>query len=197
MAAYAAEPPEVAALASTPCMVVAPSNALSACHIAVEGTVAELSLYSDGTTVEPPEEAASSAEPLEVSVVPTYELSSCSVPAKEAVCELSACPVTAMEVICELHVCPITAMEAVCELPVCPVTATETAYKLLSCSEPAMEANYELLSCPDPAKEAASELSALSVTSEDAVCEFPDCFAAATRAVQELCNLKLTFCVPC
>ncbi len=59
VAAHAAEPPEAAVLASAPCVVVVPSNALSACHVTVEGTVAELSLYPDGTTVEPPEVAAS------------------------------------------------------------------------------------------------------------------------------------------
>jgi len=36
------EPPEAAALASTPCVVVALSNALSACHVAVGETVTEL-----------------------------------------------------------------------------------------------------------------------------------------------------------
>ncbi len=51
VAADAAEPPEMAALASNPCVVVAPTNALSACHVVVEGTIAELSLYPDGTTV--------------------------------------------------------------------------------------------------------------------------------------------------
>ncbi len=79
------KPPEAAVLASAHCVVVAPSNTLSACHVTVKGTIAELSLYPDGTTVEPPDVAASTAEPLEVSVVPTYELSSCSVPAKEAI----------------------------------------------------------------------------------------------------------------
>ncbi len=89
VAAHAAEPPEAAVLASAPCVVVVPSNALSACHVTVEGTVAELSLYPDGTTVEPPEVAASAADPLEVSVVLTYELSSCPVTAMEAICESS------------------------------------------------------------------------------------------------------------
>ncbi len=41
--AQAAEPPEAAVLASVPCVVVAPSNALTACHVAVGGTVADLS----------------------------------------------------------------------------------------------------------------------------------------------------------
>ncbi len=57
VAADAAEPPEAAVLSSVPCMVVAPSCALSACHVTVEGTVAELSLYPDSTTVEPPKVA--------------------------------------------------------------------------------------------------------------------------------------------
>ncbi len=64
VAAHAAEPPEAAVLASVPCVVVVPSNTLSACHVTVEGTVAELSLYPDGTTVESPEVASSAAEPL-------------------------------------------------------------------------------------------------------------------------------------
>ncbi len=45
--------------------MVAPSNAPSACHVAVEGTVAELSAFvetPDGTAVEPLEVAASAAE---------------------------------------------------------------------------------------------------------------------------------------
>ncbi len=214
VAAHAAEPPEAAVLPSAPCVMVVPSNALSVCHVTVEGTIAELSLYPDGTIVEPPEVAASAAEPLEVSVVPTYELRSCPVLAKEAICELSSCPVTVKEAICEPSVCPFTAMEAVydpsfcpvtvkeavCEPSVCLVTAMETVYdpsfcpvkameaacKLLSCSEPAIKANCELLPCPDPAEEAASELSALSVTPKDAVCELPDSLAGTTRAVQEL-----------
>ncbi len=92
VAADAAEPPEAAVLSSVPCMVVAPSNALSACHVTVGGTVAELSLYPDSTTVEPPKVAASAAEPSEVSVVLNYELSPCPITAKEAVYELSPCP---------------------------------------------------------------------------------------------------------
>ncbi len=67
VAAHAAEPPEAAVFASAPCMVVAPSNVLSACHVTVKETV---------TTVEPPEVAVSAAEPSEVSVVTTCESSS-------------------------------------------------------------------------------------------------------------------------
>ncbi len=123
VAAHAAEPPEAAVLASAPCMVVAPSNVLSACHVMVKGTVdehctcpdTELYLFPDVTTVEPPEVAASAAEPPEVSVVPSYESLSCPVTAMEAVCESFFCPVTAMEVICESLSCPVTAMEAVYE----------------------------------------------------------------------------------
>ncbi len=106
VAADAAEPPEVAVLSSVPCMVVAPSNALSACHVTVEGTVAELSLYPDSTTAEPPTVAASAAEPSEVSVVLNYELSPCPIMAKEAVYELSPCPAPAMEAVYELSPCP-------------------------------------------------------------------------------------------
>ncbi len=52
VAADAAEPPEVAVLSLIPCMVVAPSNALAACHVTVKGTIAELSAFvetPDGT----------------------------------------------------------------------------------------------------------------------------------------------------
>ncbi len=120
-----AEPPEAAVFSSVPCMVVAPSNALSTCYVTVEGTIAKPSAFvetSDGTAVEPLEVAASAAEPPEVSVVSTYQLSACTFMAIEAVCEASFCPVMAMEAVCDL----------------------------LPCSEPAMEACYELLSCPDP-----------------------------------------------
>ncbi len=123
----------------------------------VEGTVAELSLYPDGTTVEPPEVAASATDPLEVSVVLAYELSSC---AMEAVCKSLSFPVTAMEAVYESLSCPVTAMEAVCDL--------------LTCSELAMEACNELLSCPDPTEEATSEHSALCVSPKDAGCEISD-----------------------
>ncbi len=166
VAADAAEPPEAAVLSSVPCMVVAPSNAFSACHVTVEGTIAKLSAFvetSDGTAVEPLEVAASAAELPEVSVVSTYQL--------------SACPVTAIEAVCEASFCPVTAMEAVCDL--------------LPCSEPAMEACYELLSCPDPTEEATSELSALSVSPKDAGCEIPDCFAAPIGAICESPSLPV------
>ncbi len=66
VAAHATEPPEAAVLASVPCVVVAPSNALPAHPVTVEGTVDELSQYPYGTTVEPLEMAASAAESLEV-----------------------------------------------------------------------------------------------------------------------------------
>ncbi len=109
VAAHAAEPPEAAVHASAPCMVVAPSNSCPAHHITVKGTVDEhctcpvndLYLFPDVTTVEPPEVAASAAEPSEVSVVTTYDSSSCPVTAMEAVYESSSCPVTAMEAVCE------------------------------------------------------------------------------------------------
>ncbi len=50
VAADATEPPEAAVLSLIPCMVVAPSNALTACYVTVKETV---------TTVEPPEVAVS------------------------------------------------------------------------------------------------------------------------------------------
>ncbi len=61
----------------------ASSNVLLACHVAVRET---------GTTVEPPEVAATTAEPSEVSVVSTHRLSACPVTAKSAVLESSSCP---------------------------------------------------------------------------------------------------------
>lgn len=102
VATVAAEPSDVAALPLDPGMVGMPSNTLSAFHVMVEGIVAELcacivkenihelSLFPDGTAVEPPEVAASTAESPEVSVVSTYKLLSCSVPAREAVWDASA-----------------------------------------------------------------------------------------------------------
>lgn len=72
----AAVSPEAAAVTSAPCAVVATSNAISACHVAVEETITELRIY-------PVKENVTAVEPLEVSVVST--------------CELSACPIMAME----------------------------------------------------------------------------------------------------
>ncbi len=100
VAAHAAEPPDAAVLASAYCVLVAPSNTLSASHVTVEGTVAELTLCPEGTTVEPPEVAAPAADPLEVSVVPTYELSFCPVTAMEAVCDSSS---QVSSFICHIH----------------------------------------------------------------------------------------------
>ncbi len=200
VAADAAEPPEAAVLSSVPCMVVAPSNALSACHVTVEGTIAELSLYPDSTTAEPPTVAASAAEPSEVSVVLNYELSPCPITAKEAVYELSPCPAPAMEAVYDLSPCPAQAMEAVYESLSCPVTAMEAVYESLSCPvttieaicellpcfELATEANnepplahvtasYVLLSCPESAKEASCELPVPSFTTERVMGERLDC----------------------
>ncbi len=79
--AVTAEPPQAAELASTSCMVVLPSNIPSPGH---------------GSTVEPPEVVALAAEPPEVSVVSSCELSSCPVTAKKAAYELFVpVPVTA------------------------------------------------------------------------------------------------------
>ncbi len=63
VAAHAAETFEAAVLTSAPCVVVAPNNTHSVCHVMVEGTVDErctcpgneLFLVPDVTTVEPPE----------------------------------------------------------------------------------------------------------------------------------------------
>ncbi len=122
--AHAAEPLEAAVLASAPCMVVATSNVLSACRVAVKGTV---------TTVEPPEVVATTAEPSEVSVVSTHQLLSCPVAARRAVPELSSCPFTAMEAICESSSCPVTAKEAVCESSSRPVATMEAVCELFAC----------------------------------------------------------------
>ncbi len=144
VAAYAAEPPEAAVLVSSLCMVVAPKNVLSTCHVAVKETVTEHYLSPGVTTVEPPEVAASAAEPPEVSVVPSCESLLCPVTAMEAICDSLSCPVTAMEAVCESLSCPVTAMEAVCEPLSCPVTATEVAFEHMLCSEPANVSNSEL-----------------------------------------------------
>ncbi len=107
VAAHAAEPFEAAVLVLAPCMVVEPNNTLSLRHVMVEGTVDErctcpgneLFLVPDVTTVESPEVAASAAEPPGVSVVSTYELSSCPVAARRAVPECSSCHIMATEAI--------------------------------------------------------------------------------------------------
>ncbi len=111
---------QAAELASTPCMVVLPSNIPSP---------------GQGPTVEPPEVVALAAEPPEVSVVSSCELSSCPVTAKKAASELSSCPVTAKKAVCELSPCPVTAKKAASELSSCPVTAKKAACELfiLSC----------------------------------------------------------------
>ncbi len=81
---------------------MAPSNTLLACHVTVERTVTEPSLHPDGTNEEPPEVATSTVDPLDVSVVSTYELLFCPV---TAICDFSSCPVTAMEAVCESSSC--------------------------------------------------------------------------------------------
>ncbi len=92
--ASAAEPLQAVVLASAPCKVVLPSNIPSPGH---------------GS---PPEVVALAAEPPEVSVVSSCELSSCPVTAKKAAYELSSCPVTAKKAVCELSSCPVTAKKA-------------------------------------------------------------------------------------
>ncbi len=160
VAADAAEPTEAAVLPLITCMVVAPSNALAACHVTIKGTITELAAFvetPDGTAVEPLEVAASTAEPPEVSVVSTYQLLPCPVTAKKAVCELSPCPVTAKEAVCELSPCHVTAKKAVCELSPCPVTAKEAVCELSPCPVTAMKAVCELSSCLVTATEAGYE----------------------------------------
>ncbi len=187
--ADAAESPEAAALSLIPCMVVAFSNALAACQVMVKGTIAELSAVvetPDGTAVERLEVAASAAEPPEVSVVSTYQLSSYPVTAMEAVCESSSCPVTAMEAVCESSSCPVKAMEAVCESSSCPVTAMEAIYESSSCPVTAMQAVYESSSCPVTAVEAVCELPDCSVTATEAAFEPLPCSEPAEEAISEL-----------
>ncbi len=91
-------------LASTPCKVVVPSNIPSP---------------GQGSTVEPPEVVALAAEPPEVSVVSSCELSSCPVTAKKAAYELSSVlsrlrrpPVSSLPVLSRLkkaayELCPV------------------------------------------------------------------------------------------
>ncbi len=92
-------------------MVMAPNNALTACHVAVGGAVAELPLFPDCTALDPPEVAASAAEPPEGSVVSVHE----SLP----------CPVTAMEAVSELSVGHDLVIESVVEPSICPVFLNE------------------------------------------------------------------------
>ncbi len=168
VAAHAAEPPEAAVLASAPCVVVAPINALSARHVTVEGTVDELSQYPYGTTVEPPEVVASAADSLEVSVVLT--------------CEFSPCPVTAKEAICELSPCPVTVMEAVSELLLCSGPADGPISELSSCCESALEADCDLSVCID----ADFELSVLPVSVNLSYHELSVCPGSIYESVFEL-----------
>ncbi len=156
VAAHAAESSEAVVLTSAPCMVVASSNVLSACRVAVVETVTELSLFSNETALEPPEVVASAAEPPEVSVVLNYELSSCPLMATEAICELSACPVAARRAVPELSPCPVMAMEAICELSACPVAARRAISELSSCAEPVSV--FELSVLPVSIKESEFEL---------------------------------------
>ncbi len=170
VAAHAAESSEAVVLTSAPCMVVASSNVLSACRVAVVETVTELSLFSNETALEPPEVVASAAEPPEVSVVLNYELSSCPLTAMEAICESSSRPLMAMEAICklssclvaarravpELSPCPVMAMEVICELSACPVAARRAISELSSCAEPV--SGFELSVLPVSIKESEFEL---------------------------------------
>ncbi len=195
VAADAAEPTEAAVLPLIPCMVVAPSNALAACHVTIKGTITELSAFvetPDGTAVEPLEVAASTAEPPEVSVVSTYQLLPCPVTAKEAVCELSPCPVTAKEAVCELSPCHVTAKKAVCELSPCPVTAKEAVCELSPCPVTAKKAVCELSPCPVTAKEAVCELSPCPVTAKKAICELSPCPVTAMEAAYESSSCPIT-----
>ncbi len=190
VAADAAEPTEAAGLPLIPCMV-APSNALAACHVTIKGTITELTAFvetSDGTTVEPLEVATSTAEPPEVSVVSIYQLSPCPVTAKEAVCEHSPCPVTAKEAVCELSPCPVTAKEAACELSPYPVTAKKAVCELSPCPVTAKEAVCELLPCLVTAMEAVSEPLLRSGTADRAVPELSSCLVTATEAGFEPLN---------
>ncbi len=167
--AYAAEPPEAAVLVSSSCMVVAPKNVLSTCHVAVKKTVTEHYLSPGVTTVEPPEVAASAAEPPEVSGVPS--------------CESLFCPVTAMEAVNESSSCPVTAMEAVCESLSCPVTGTEAAFEHMPCSEPANVSDSEL---PVPVKEYTPELSVMDSETRNALYVCPVNPVTTIETIHEL-----------
>ncbi len=171
VAADAAEPLGVMTLTAVFSEAMQPSNALSACLVVVKETV---------TAVKPPEVAATTAEPSEVSVVSTHKISACpvtlwrlpmnprSVTAIEAVCEPSSCPVTAMEAAYEPSSCPVTAMEAAYEPSSCPVTTMKAACELSACPVKAMESVSELLPCSEPANEAISELSSCSESTLEA-----------------------------
>ncbi len=167
--AYAAESPEAAVLVSSSCMVVAPKNVLSTCHVVVKKTITEHYLSPGVTTVEPPEVAASAAEPPEVSGVPS--------------CESLFCPVTAMEAVNESSSCPVTAMEAVCESLFCPVTATEAAFEHMPCSEPANVSDSELLV---PVKEYTPELSVMDSETRNALYVCPVNPVTTIETIHEL-----------
>ncbi|XP_058639016.1 uncharacterized protein LOC131544658 isoform X1 [Onychostoma macrolepis] len=165
--AHAAELPEAAGLTSAPCMVVALSNVLSTCCVAVEKTITKLSLCPEFTAVEPPEVAAAAAEPPEVSAVSIGELSLSPVTAMEAVNELSFCPVTAMKAVNELSFCPVTAIEAVYELSVLPASVLGSVHVLSPFYVSVLSRSQALLWVPDPPWWAP----ALSVTNP--VCALP------------------------
>ncbi len=166
--AYAAEPPEAAVLVSSPCMVVAPKNVLSACYVVVKETINELNLSPDVTTVEPPEVAASAAEPPELSVVSSCQSLSCPSMAMEAVDDSSSCPVAAIKAICEPWLRPELTTEVINEPPFAHATA------------------YQLLTCPESAEEAGCVFPVPSVTAEGVMGELPDCYVAPLGAACEL-----------
>ncbi len=149
-------------------MVVAPKNVLSACYVVVKETVNELNLSPDVTIVEPPEVAASAAEPPEVSVVPSCESLSCPSMAMEAVDDSSSCPVAAIKAICEPWLRPELTTEVINEPPFAHATA------------------YQLLTCPESAEEAGCVFPVPSVTTEGVTGELPDCYIAPLGAACEL-----------
>ncbi len=143
VAAHAAEPPEAAVLASAHCMVVAPSNVLSACPVTAMEAVYE-SLSCPVTAMEA-----------------ICESSFCPVTAMEAICESSFCPVTAMEAVYESLSCPVAATEAINEPSFAHVT--EAVLEHLSRSEPAEKAISELSPRSETAMVSDFELSVLPV----------------------------------
>ncbi len=138
-------------------------DGIALCHVCAMHPTPELlkvvapckepSLIPYRTTVEPPEVAASAAEPLEVSVVSVYEFSPWLISANKAVNELLLCPELATEATYELFFCPGPAKSPISELSSCTASALEADCNL---------SDYELSICPGFIYESVFELSVVA-----------------------------------
>ncbi len=136
VAAHAAEPSEAALLASAPCMVVASSNVLSACRVAVVETVTKLSLFSNETSNE------TISAICVCSVTPVI--------AKETINELSTYPVSIKKSNFEPYVCPVSTKEPDFELPFCPISVTEMSVGHVLVSNPVYKLSFCSASVSEP-----------------------------------------------